>query len=109
MGSEGGCLLRAVLITLSLVWFLPWTDVSSVVTSHVSLEGQSHGTPCFTTYHAFSLQISLRFLLQTEIVHLLFAGIYKDGGSAGTYVCRVPLHTIDTQQVVLDCMLYFLI
>lgn len=44
-------------------------------------------------------------LLQTEIVHLLFAGIYKDGGSAGAYVCRIPPHTIDTQQVVLDCML----
>lgn len=55
VGSEGGCLLRAVLIKLPLVWLLPWTDASSAVTSHVSLEGQSHGTPCFTTYHAFSL------------------------------------------------------
>ena len=62
MGREGGCLLRAVLIKLSLVWFLPWTDVSSAVTSHVFLEGQSHGTPCFTTFHVFSLQISLHFL-----------------------------------------------
>ena len=44
-------------------------------------------------------------LLQTEILHLLFAGIYKDGGSAGAYVCHAPLHTIDAQQMVLDCKL----
>lgn len=59
-----------------------------------------HHLPCF-----LSANLAPFSLLQTEILHLLFAGIYKDGGSAGAYVCRVPPHTTDTQQMVLDCML----
>ena len=107
-GSGGGCLLRAVLIKLSLVWFLVSALDRCIFSGYIArVSGGSaprdsllHHLPCF-----LSANLAPFSLLQTEILHLLFAGIYKDGGSAGAYVCRVPPHTIDTQQMVLDCML----
>lgn len=95
---EGCCQLRTVLMKLSSAWFLPWVDISSAVTSHVSVFGRSvlWDSPASTAYRVFSLRVSIFSFVNRDAE----PSICRDLQGWRQCGCLPPATILGTQQIL---------
>lgn len=95
---EGCCQLRTVLMKPSSAWCLPWVDISSAVTSHVSVFGGSVLWDSPASPRTCFLSASLRFLFceQGCCISYLQGSTRLEAVWAPT-TCHHPWHTVATQ------------